>query len=190
MNEIIEKSRCYFLKHIENFGKDPYGLRQHVHEANRWAEHVISIEKNINSDAIKIAVWLHDIGHYPIDKSKDHAVTSYEMSRNFLSQNQCQKETMDLALSCIRSHRAKDVMPSKIEEKLFIVIDSVSHMSDSMYINMSIQDRNNDINFRAFEKLERDKRDILTYSPVWNKVSKLYNAWHILLKELENVYEI
>jgi 23S rRNA maturation-related 3'-5' exoribonuclease YhaM len=187
MGNIIDKSRSYFLEHIKNYGKDPYGLLSHVYQADMWADRILLKEKDANIEAIKIAVWLHDIGHYPINELKDHAVTSYENSISFLRRNNCDERTMNTALSCIRSHRAKDIMPVSLEDKLFIVIDSVSHMTDSVYLNMSMQDKSNGVKLRVFQKMERDKRDILTYPQIWKKISKLYNAWSVLLTEYDKI---
>lgn len=185
-NALVMRSREFFCAHIIKYG-DPFGLGQHVSEANRWAERLLTKENGINPKAIFIAVWLHDIGHYPTDSNDNHAVVSHRMAKKFLEENGSDSGTMELALSCVRSHRALDIQPVRREEKLFVAIDSVSHLTGNVYLDMSVRDKQNGVKLRAFEKIERDKRDICKFPSLWAEVSSLYDSWVRLLTEFEKI---
>jgi uncharacterized protein len=61
-----------------------------------------------NSEAVWIAVHLHDWGAYPAwaEKDVDHAVRSRQVADVFLTQNGCHAELKALVLECIEFHHA------------------------------------------------------------------------------------
>jgi len=181
MDNLIKKAKEFFLLSLKKFGADPYNLYRHVYEAEKWANYLLSRNPSVDHNTVLLTVWLHDIGHYPIPTTIDHAVRSFHIADNFLKKNNSHSQITENTLHCIRSHRCKDIMPSSPEAKLFIIIDSASHMTDSIYFDMARQDKQDKITFRALAKLERDIKDIMTDIDLGNELKDLYNAWRNLL---------
>jgi HD superfamily phosphodiesterase len=181
-NELIEKAKKTFLQRIDDHKEDPWNLRVHIKEAEKWAARVLVKYPAADKDVIILSVWLHDIGHYPIPR-EDHAVVSEKVAREFFLKERVDKELAGKVLHCVRSHRNKDVKPDTLESKLFAMIDSVSHLTYIPYIEMAQDGRMKD----AKEKLERDYRDIQPFPEIKSEVTPLYDAIKNLLIELEKV---
>lgn len=141
MIKIIEEAKKEFFSTIKNFGSDPYKLSTHVPEAEKWAKYLIKQLPKVDEEIILLAIWLHDIGHYPISTDTDHAIKSEEKARDFLKKLNYPKDKACKVLHCIRAHRCNDVMPSSIEAKIIACVDSASHMTEPIYFNMAKDDK-------------------------------------------------
>jgi len=75
------------------------------------------------------------------------------------------------------------VQPKTLEEKILACIDSASHMTDSMYLNILKEGR---IDY-CKGKLERDFRDIALIPQVQKKLSSIYLAWKELIREYKKL---
>lgn len=187
-NSLINKAKEYFLNHIHDFGSDPFCLIQHVNEAEKWAKYLLNRNPNIDRTVIKLTVWLHDIGHYPIRKDSDHSIKSMQIAHEFLLKNDCPTQILENTLNCIRTHRNKDKIPESEEAKLFIIIDSVSHMTDTIYLDMIRDDKTNKTPFRALKKLKRDIKDLATDNELYNELKPVTEAWENLIKAIEQIH--
>lgn len=183
---IIEKAKAKFLQMVNDFGIDPYHLLPHVPEAEKWAEFMFKKHPQANKEVVLLAVWLHDIGHYPIPTDIDHAIRSEERAKEFLEHEKYDKEKMDEVLHCVRSHRCRDVMPKSLEAKIMVFVDSASHMTDTMYLDMVRTDEEGRFP-RTYAKMERDMRDLSSFPEVQEKLAGLYGAWQNLIKEYEKI---
>lgn len=185
MLTVLDKAKKEFIKMIERNGSDPYGLRNHITEFEKWARYVIKKDPKLDEEVIMLGVYLHDIGHYPIKKEIDHAIIGENIAKDLLKKWKFDPKRSENVLHCIRSHRCKDAMPKTSEAKIIACLDSASHMTDDVYISMAQDGRVDD----ALAKLERDYRDIAHNEDIKNKVEKMYHSWKNLLinyKELMN----
>ncbi|MCX6808575.1 MAG: HD domain-containing protein [Candidatus Berkelbacteria bacterium] len=179
-DELIKKASEKFLTRLEKHKDDPWNLAVHIREAEKWAGKVLEKYPEADKDVVMLSVWLHDIGHYPIQEI-DHAVILEQIAREFFSIEKVNKELADKVLHCVRSHRNRDVTPATFEAKLFAMIDSVSHFTYIPYIEMAQQGRALD----ALSKLERDYRDVAPFPEVLKEIKPLYLALKNLLIELQ-----
>ncbi len=180
---IIEKAKKLFIKAVKTAVSDKYDLLRHVPEAEKWANRLCDLQKEADREVVLLAVWLHDIGHYPICET-DHAVKSEKIAKNFLIAENYPEEKMEKVLHCIRSHRNRDVKPETLEAKIIACIDSASHMTDSMYIGI-VRDGRYEY---AKGKIERDYRDLSAFPEIKKELTPLYKAWKELLTKLNKYY--
>lgn len=183
MNDrLVQNAQEAFLKTIDDYGKDPWNLRTHIKEAEKWANKILKMYPEAVRDVVMLTVWLHDIGHYPVVE-EDHAVISERISRKFFEDERTDKSLSDRVLHCVRSHRNRDVEPETLEAKLFAMIDSVSHLTYIPYIEMINDGRGES----ALEKLERDYRDISPFPEVKEEITPLYKALKNLIIEMSKI---
>jgi len=186
-SKILEKAKENFLKMIVDFGSDPYHLGKHVPEVERWAKYMLGKYPEADKEVVLLAVWLHDIGHYPLPYEGDHAARSEAVAKAFLEKEKYPEEKISRVLHCVRSHRCSDVMPKTLEAKIVAFCDSASHMTDDIYFDMSRDDKKEGREFRAYAKLERDFRDLSSFPEVKKELVGLYEAWKKLLEEYEKL---
>lgn len=187
MPSIVDKAKAAFFKAVDDFGSDPYAQRPHVPEVERWARYLLKQHSEADGEVVLLAVWLHDIGHYPVPTDIDHAVRSEERAKAFLTKEKCAKGTMEKVLHCVRAHRCKDVMPETIEAKIVACADSASHMTQQMYFAISIDDKEAKRPFRAYAKMDRDFRDLAAFPALQKELEQLYEAWKKLIKAYEKI---
>lgn len=185
MSTIIDKARDKFFQMIDDFGSDPYHLRTHVPEVEKWARYLLKKFPEANFEVVLLAVWMHDLGHYPIPTGIDHAIRGEERAKEFLEKLNYPKDKMEKVLHCVRAHRCHDVMPNFIEAKIIACSDSASHMTDSMYFDMAKDDKENNHEFRVYAKMERDFRDLGAFPEIQNELKELFEVW----KKLIQIYE-
>jgi 23S rRNA maturation-related 3'-5' exoribonuclease YhaM len=186
MESIIEKAKSEFLKMVDDFGSDPYHLKPHVPEAEKWAKLMLKKYPEANEEGVLLAVWLHDFGHYPIPTEIDHAIRGEQRAREFLEKENYLKDNLEKVLHCVRSHRCKDVMPETLEAKIMAFSDSASHMTDTMYLDMVKTDEKGRF-ARTYAKMERDFRDLAIFPEMQKELSEIYEAWQVLLKSYEKI---
>jgi HD superfamily phosphodiesterase len=183
-SKIIEKAKNEFHQMIDNNGSDPYGLLSHIEELEKWAKFMLKKNPNLDKEVVMLAVFLHDIGHYPINKEMDHAVSGEKIAKNLLEKWDFNKLKIPKVLHCIRAHRCKDVMPETNEAKLMACIDSASHMTDILYIDMATEGRADE----ALAKLDRDFRDLSNFPEIKDKLKNMYTSWKQLLNDYKKIH--
>lgn len=186
MSSIIEKARAEFLKMVDDFGSDPYHLLPHVPEAEKWAKLMLKRYSGANEEVVLLAIWLHDLGHYPIPTEIDHAIRSEQRAKEFLEKENYPVDKMEKVLHCVRAHRCKDVMPETLEAKIMAFADSASHMTDTMYFDMVMADEEGKFP-RTYAKMERDFRDLAIFPEMQKELSEIHGAWQVLLKAYEKI---
>ncbi len=189
MLNIIEKARLLAKEMIENYPQDPYSLWNHFEEVERWAIYLQKINPEVDKEIILLSVWLHDIGHYPVNEDEDHAIIGEIRAREFLEKENYDEKKMQRVLHCVRSHRNKDVSPDTIEAKIICFADTASHITSSENVYFDILKRNKYYNFKydVFAKMERDFRDLDFFPEIKQLLEPLYNAWVIVLKEYDKL---
>lgn len=187
MKNIIDKAKTEFLRVVINFGSDPYNLLPHVPEAEKWARYMFKKYPQANQEVVLLAVWLHDIGHYPIPTDVDHAVRSEQQAKEFLIKQNYPTEKMKEVLHCVRAHRCSDVMPETIEAKIMSFIDSASHITDLMYLKMAKDLKAKKEISKVYAKIERDLRDLASFPEVQKDLTGLSHAWKKLIEEYEKI---
>jgi len=186
MTPIIEKAKEEFFKMVNGFGSDPYHLLPHVPEAEKWAKLMLKKYPEADAEVVLLAIWLHDLGHYPIPTEIDHAVRSEQRAKEFLEKESYLKDKIEKVLHCVRAHRCRDVQPQTLEAKIIAFVDSASHMTDTMYLDMVRTDEEGRFQ-RTYGKLERDWRDLSAFPEVQGELTELYNAWKVLLTAYEKI---
>jgi len=188
MSLVAKKAKEEFLKMVSDFGDDPWGLLSHVPEAERWAKFALKKYPEIDEEVLLLAVWLHDIGHYPIAKEVDHSVRGgEELAREFLEKENYPEDKSLEVLHCVRSHRNGDVKPKSLEAKIMAAIDSASHATTSLYFDVARDDKRDDVEFRVYGKIERDMRDLVDFPEIQNKLKDIFEDWKKLLRSYEKI---
>jgi HD superfamily phosphodiesterase len=187
MQNILDKVKIEFFKMIDDFGADPYDLRAHIREMEKWARFMLGKYPKANGEIVMLSVFLHDIGHYPIAVNADHAVTGEQRARVLLSQQNYPKDKMEEVLHCVRAHRCSDVIPQTLEAKIIAFIDSASHMTDIVYFKMAKDDKEKNGKFRAYGKIERDFRDLSSFPEIQEEMFEMYDAWKRLIDAYEKL---
>jgi hypothetical protein len=172
---------------VADFGSDPYHLQPHVPEAEKWAKFMLKEYPQANREVVLLAVWLHDLGHYPIPTDIDHAIRSERRAKEFLENEKYDKNKMNEVLHCICSHRCRDVMPESLEAKIMAFVDSASHMTDTMYFDIAKSDKEKKEKFRVYAKMERDLRDLASFPEIQDKLRGIYVSWQSLIREYEKL---
>lgn len=184
---IVDQTREKFFQMIADFGSDPFQLRRHVPEVEKWAKHLLKKFPEADPEVVLLAVWFHDIGHYPVLTEIDHAVRGEERAKEFLEKANYPKDKMEKVLHCVRAHRCRDVMPNTIEAKIMACIDSASHMTDRVYFDMAKDTKESNHDFDVYGKMERDYRDLGAFPEIQNELKELYEAWKNLIKIYEKI---
>ncbi len=187
MRDFIASAKAAFQNKIETLGYDPFGLLQHVAEMEKWGNYLCDRHPQADRHTVLLAVWLHDIGHYPLPAEIDHAVRSEQTAKELLDGEEYPANEIPAVLHCVRAHRCKDVLPETLEAKIVARADSASHMTDDMYINIARDDKAAKHAFRAYDKMERDYRDLAAFPEVKKLLTPLYRAWQRVITEYERV---
>ncbi|VVB75335.1 HD domain protein [uncultured archaeon] len=182
MTQLIEKAKKAFLDGIKEYGQDPYGLMQHVTELERWAKLLLKKYPEADSEVVLLGVWLHDFGHYQVNPDEDHAITSERKAKKLLGEEKMEEKRLGMVLHCVRSHRCRDVAPKTIEARILACADSVSHMTDTVYLEIARSNKLKNYKYSSLEKLERDYRDASIFPEIKKEITPLYNAWKALLE--------
>ncbi|MFH1682218.1 MAG: HD domain-containing protein, partial [Candidatus Woesearchaeota archaeon] len=140
-----------------------------------------------DEEVVLLAVWLHDMGHYPVPTEIDHAIRSEERAKEFLKRYNYPTDKLNKVLHCVRAHRCRDVMPKSIDAKIISFADSASHMTEPMYFDMAKDDQENHREFRAYAKMERDFRDLGSFPEIQDELKELCEAWRRLLQAYEKI---
>lgn len=180
---IIEKAKKNFYQKVKDHKSDPYHLLNHLKEMEKWAKFMINKNNDVDEEVILLSVFLHDIGHYPIDLETDHAVKGEKIAKKWLELELYDSEKTKNVLHCVRSHRCKDIMPETKEAKIIAFIDSISHMTDFVYLDIAKCDKETGSPCRSFAKMERDLRDLGLFPEIQKNMLGIYNAWKNLITE-------
>jgi len=180
----VSKAKRLFDKYIDT-NEDIYNLKEHIIELEKLAEKIIQKFPDLDKEILLLAVYFHDIGYYPLNPNEDHAITGERIARKFLEKEKYSTEKMEKVLHAIRSHRCKDVLPVMPEAKAFTFMDSASHLTDKMYIEMVKQGKGK----KALEKLERDYRDLEIFPEIKKGMGPLYLSWKSLITDLTKFEE-
>ena len=98
MTSIIEKAKAKFFQMVDEFGSDPYQLLPHVPEVEKWAKYMLKKYPQADKEVVLLAVWLHDLGHYPIPTDIDHAIRSEQRAKELLEKEKYPKDKMNKVL--------------------------------------------------------------------------------------------
>jgi putative nucleotidyltransferase with HDIG domain len=183
-SEISLKAKEIFDKYIEK-NEDIFNLKDHIVELEKLVEKLKKKFPELDKEILLLAVYFHDIGYYPLNPNEDHAITGERIARKFLEKEKYYKEKMEKVLHAIRSHRCKDVLPETLEAKAFAFMDSASHLTDKMYVEMVKQGKGK----KALEKLERDYRDLSIFPEIKKEMEPLYLSWKSLISNLTKFEE-
>ncbi|OQB05891.1 MAG: HD domain protein [bacterium ADurb.Bin212] len=175
---VIKKAKAYQKQIIKNYGHDPYNLLSHFDEMELWADKLLKMFPEAKRDVVLLSVWLHDSGHYLGNPEEDHAVKSESIANDFLKEL-IDKNTRKRVCAAIRCHRCKDVQPVSIEEKIVACIDSVSHMTGPMYLDIAKEGR---IEY-CMGKIDRDYRDAGLIPEIQKQIEPIYHSWKTLISE-------
>lgn len=175
---MYKKAKEYFITTVKNAGSKYDYLLRHLSQVERWAKKLLVAYPEADEDIIMIGVWLHDIGRVLGDKEVDHAVNSEIEVKSYLKELELDESLIDKVAHCVRAHRCKDIQPDTIEAKIIAAADSASHMTDTVYIDVS----NRGEFTEALQKLERDYRDIGVFPELQKSLKPFYVAWKKLLE--------
>lgn len=187
MKEIIENSKKFFLKTINDFGSDPYKLVSHVQEVENWSKYMLKKHPEINKDVVLISAWLHDIGHYPLSNKTDHAVKGAKIAKKFLLEQGMSTEEIEKIFHCVRSHRCRDILPESSEAKLMAFVDSASHLTDGVYFDIAKMGKKRNKTESALNKIERDVRDLSYFPEEKEDLLEIISAWKNLIKTYDKI---
>lgn len=177
---IIQKSKELFLSKALD---DKVSVKDHVFEAEKWAEKILKKYPEANREVLLASVWLHDIGYFMGEKAIDHAVKAEKIADEFLGDS-VDEDLKKNILHCIRSHRNKDVMPETLEAKLMVVIDCASHFTGTLYMFLFSYGRSVDM---IMEKIDKDYADLSIFPEIQKTLQPVYESWKKLFNSLDNI---
>lgn len=181
MLRLINKAKKEFLNQIEISKPNLENIESHVSEVEKWARFLLKKYPEADEEVVLLSVWFHDIGHS--SNGKDHALVGEKITEKILKKWNLNDKKSEKILHCVRAHRCRDVLPETIEAKILAFADSASHLSDFIYIKMAKKG-----NFqKAFEKLERDYRDLSYFPDVKKELEGLYESSKKWLNEFEKL---
>jgi len=100
----------------------------HTQRVSELAEHIANTEK-ANTEIVKIAAYLHDIGRTEEDKSNGkicHAKLGAEMAAEILKNENFDSEETEQITHCIETHRFRDnKVPQTLEAKVLFDADKL-----------------------------------------------------------------
>lgn len=182
--DIIIKASQYFYHMIENtidpdFWLDRFWLKDHLHQLQKRSVFALNNHQDMDPLVIFLSIWLHDIGHYPVDEI-DHAVKWEIIARKFLEESWVAPDIIQKVTHCVRTHRNRDITPETLEAKMIACIDSASHFTDPL-MYMSI------LSVGKYEylegKIERDYRDVQWFPKIRDKITPFYDVFKKLIIE-------
>lgn len=182
----IDKAKNNLVQEIASAESDPYGIVSHTQIVERWANFLLDNHPEADKEITLMGVWLHDIGHYPLDEI-DHALRGEERAKRFLNTLNLSPQQKEAIIHCVRAHRCRDVQPETIEAKIVACADSASHFIDFAYLDALMRNKHLDRKYSVMEKVERDYRDISLFPEVKVKLEKLYLRWKELIREFEKI---
>jgi len=181
--ELYEATKQYSLQLVKENPKY-VTFPEHFYFVETAALKFCEFHPEADQEIVKLAVWLHDVGHFVLDYSgdydqaADHAVVSEEMGRKFLEDCAAESELIDKVLHCVRSHRNRDVAPESIEAKILAAADSASHLIGDGVYTFVLRRYGKEA---AVGKLERDFRDMKIIPEATKELHSLYENWKDLL---------
>jgi len=181
--ELYEATKQYALKLVEENPKY-VSFPDHFYFVEISAMKFCDFYPKADRDIIKLAIWLHDVGHFVLDYSgdynqaEDHAVASEDMGRKFLESKGVDNEIINRVLHCVRAHRNRDIAPETIEAKIVAAADSASHLIGDGVYTFVLRRYGKEA---AIGKLERDYRDMNIIPEATKELHDLYENWKNLL---------
>lgn len=182
--ELYEDTKEYALKLVKENPKYAT-FPDHFYFVETAAMKFCDFHPEADREIIKVAIWLHDIGHFVLEytgdynQAEDHAVVSEEMGRKFLEGKNVDSEKINKILHCVRAHRNRDVAPESIEAKIVAAADSASHLIGDGVYTFVLRRYGKE---SAMEKLERDFRDMNIIPEATKELHELYENWKNLLE--------
>jgi len=150
----------------------------HVEIVKAWAEKLCGKHPEADRDAVVIAAYFHDLGHFIDHEGQDHAVGSEKEARHFLEKEGASSDLIEKVTQAVRSHRNNDVLPISIEDKILVFSDSASHLvSPDVYLYVAASHGRE----YALSKLDRDYRDLSLFPEEKESLERLYEAWKNVL---------
>lgn len=186
MGSCIERAKEHLKETIAKAESDPFGVVEHTQIVERWAKFILRKHPEADEEIVLMGVWLHDIGHYPLDDS-DHAVRGEDRAKQFLESLNLPERKKEEIAHCVRAHRCRDVQPQTIEAKIVACADSASHFTDFTYLDAIMKNKGKKNKYSVREKIERDYRDISLFPEIKEKLGNLYLKWKELVNEFEKV---
>lgn len=178
---IIQKSKEYFLSKVLD---DKVSVKDHVFEAEKWAEKILIKYPEANREVLLTSVWLHDIGYFMGEKTIDHAIKAEKIADKFLTEQKVDEDIKKRVMHCIRSHRNRDIAPETLEAKLMVTIDCASHFTGTLYLFLFNYGRS--VEF-ILEKIEKDYADMNLLPEIQKTLQPVYEDWKKLLIDLKNI---
>ncbi len=187
MKNIISKAKKEFYKVVDNNGYDPFHMKTHLPEVERWAKFLLKRYKDANKEITLLGVWLHDIGHYIKSEEDDHSIVSEKKAKEFLEKQNYSKEKLKKVLHCVRSHRCRDIKPKTIEAKIVAGADSASHITEITYFDILKRGhlKNNEKYLKS--KMKRDFNDISKFPELKEELKDMYHSWLNLIKDYKKI---
>jgi HD superfamily phosphodiesterase len=182
MTDMVTVAKEHFYQWLEEHKDGPFDYLTHVPRVEHWARTMLARHPGIDEEIVLAAVWLHDIGSYPLVQGKDHAVEGEKAARALLEKHAYPAERVAAVLHCIRAHRCKDVMPATLEAKLVACCDSASHLTDYIYAKLAFDGP--DGMAKASRKIENDYKDLAFFPDLQERLTPLYQKWKGLLEEI------
>ncbi len=146
MENICLEAKNIFVKHEAIINK-AHGW-DHVQRVFGAAVKIANLEKNVNLDEVKIAVYLHDIGRYKESSMIKHAAWSYHLAKpilenykNILLENKIDKNKI---LKIIRFHsevNCIDDVARTIEYKIVVDADLIDSFGPIGILRASLDPR-------------------------------------------------
>lgn len=192
---IVEKARQF----IEAECKKPtsiFGYGPYIEHYVPMAQHCRRLARKLGGDieVILIAAWLHDIGSIMVGR-KDHHITSAKIAKQFLAENNYDKEKTKLVLDCIKHHRQSTNLERKtLEEKIVADADAICNfdMLPGLFYGTLVVEKLTPVQAsKSIKKKFENKWERLHFKESKELARPKYKAAMLLLREickLQNYY--
>jgi putative nucleotidyltransferase with HDIG domain len=129
MENKVEEIEQYARNVFSNNGMDWF-VKLHVEYVEKLALRLADI-KHADKTILKLAAWLHDIGHKPKNDSDRHHIENSAFAAKLLTERGFDERIVKSVEHCILTHRCgDDHKPETLEAQILASADAMSHMEN------------------------------------------------------------
>jgi uncharacterized protein len=165
----------------------PFRLRyEHIWRVFIWVNRLIEKIEDINKEAVLIAALFHDTGYAISLSSKEHALNSEKIFRDFLKESNFELNNTDFIAYLIKNHSNKDLLQNNNTPLELIILMEADILDETGAMSivwdcMAEGNEKEQCFTKTLNRIEKYSCKILSNNPMvtdeaksqWNKKQKL-----------------
>lgn len=195
----LEEIENYVENEFEKSGQKWF-VALHIKIVENLAMKLVKI-KGGNEEAIRLAVWLHDI--YYSDKTEkqlneemisdydNHEIVGADIAKKIMAKHNYDDEMIRLVEDIILKHRCRGVKPETLEAKILASADAMSHIENFsllLFIGFARHGRTiKEVHDWLNKKIDRDWNDKILFPEAKEMIKEKYENVKILLNEMKRI---